>query len=314
MKLTTAFASLIAAVSAHGGVDTYTVGSTVYQGWQPYQGATGQKTLQRQYFTYDPLYIKDLSTVNIRCNNAGAKGTGVTGKVAAGEKITAHWKQWTHRPASVMVYMAKCPGSCDSWDGSGKVWFKIDEEGLVSGTQNAGVWAGDAILDTLVWTSTIPASLAPGNYLIRHELLAVHQANNPQFYPECAQFEVTGSGTVEPPASVLVSFPGAYTGKEPGVAFNIDSPDAMKATTYQIPGPAVWDGTGNAPAPAPAPSADAPAPTTMVTSAAPAAPTKPACAAVQKYGQCGGMTYNGCTMCVEGSTCVANGDYYSQCM
>jgi hypothetical protein len=57
---------------------------------------------------------------------------------------------------------------------------KIDQEGLVSGTENAGVWAGDTILDTLLWTSTIPASLAPGNYLIRHELIAVHQANNPQ--------------------------------------------------------------------------------------------------------------------------------------
>jgi hypothetical protein len=57
---------------------------------------------------------------------------------------------------------------------------KIDQEGLVSGTQNAGKWAGDSIMDTLTWTSTIPASLAPGNYLIRHELIAVHQANNPQ--------------------------------------------------------------------------------------------------------------------------------------
>jgi len=57
---------------------------------------------------------------------------------------------------------------------------KIDQEGLVSGTENSGIWAGDTILDTLLWTSTIPASLAPGNYLIRHELIAVHQANNPQ--------------------------------------------------------------------------------------------------------------------------------------
>jgi hypothetical protein len=35
MKFTTAFASaasLIATVSAHGGVDSYTVGSTVYKG------------------------------------------------------------------------------------------------------------------------------------------------------------------------------------------------------------------------------------------------------------------------------------------
>lgn len=80
-----------------------------------------------------------------------------------------------------MIYMARCPSSgCNSWDGSGKVWFKIDEEGLVSGTQNAGKWAGDTIVDTLNWTTTVPASLAPGEYLIRHELLALHQANNPQ--------------------------------------------------------------------------------------------------------------------------------------
>jgi hypothetical protein len=60
------------------------------------------------------------------------------------------------------------------------IQFKIDHQGLVSGTQNAGKWAGDQIVDTLVWTSTIPASLAPGEYLIRHELLALHQRDNPQ--------------------------------------------------------------------------------------------------------------------------------------
>ena len=32
--------------------------------------------------------------------------------------------RWTHRPASVLVYMAKCPGDCNTFDGSGKVWCK----------------------------------------------------------------------------------------------------------------------------------------------------------------------------------------------
>ncbi|KAH8729001.1 glycosyl hydrolase family 61-domain-containing protein [Phaeosphaeriaceae sp. PMI808] len=310
----TAAASLLASASAHGGVDYYKVGTTVFQGWSPYNSASGQKSLQRQYSTYDPLFIKDLSTVNIRCNNAGAMGTGVIGTVAAGSKLVAHWKQWTHRPTSVMVYMAKCPGSCDSFSGAGQVWFKIDHKGLVSGTQNSGKWAGDEILETLFWTSTIPASLAPGNYLIRHELLAVHQANNPQFYPECAQFEVTGSGTASPASSYLVSFPGAYTGKEPGIAFNIDSEDAKKATTYQIPGPPVWNGSGSGSSPGPVESSPPePAPTTMVTSAAPSEPTAPSCNPVAKYGQCGGKMYSGCTVCESGSSCVKSGDYYSQC-
>ena len=119
--------------------------------------------------------------MNIRCNNAGVLGTGLLGSVAAGATIKTHWKQWTHRPAAIMIYMAKCPSAgCDSWDGAAKTWFKIAHEGLISGTQNNGTWAGDQITDTLEWVVTVPASLAPGQYLIRHELLALHQANNPQ--------------------------------------------------------------------------------------------------------------------------------------
>ncbi|KAL6154764.1 hypothetical protein ACJQWK_01139 [Exserohilum turcicum] len=311
-----AAASLFATVSAHGAVDKYIVGDTSYAGWLPYNSAAGQKSIQRQYPSFDPLYIKDLSTVNIRCNNAGVLGTGLTGTIAAGATLKTHWAQWTHRPTSFLVYMAKCPGSCNSWDGSGKVWFKIYEQGLISGTENAGIWAGDAILDTLYATVTIPATLVAGEYLIRHELIAVHQANNPQFYPECAQFTVTGSGTASPPSSVLVSFPGAYSASDPGIDFNIDSPAAKTATSYPVPGPPVWDGASGGTAPQPQPSATV-APTTMMTSATPvpsASAAPPATCQVQKYGQCGGKSYTGCTVCASGSTCVANGEYYSQCV
>ncbi|KAF1946949.1 hypothetical protein EJ02DRAFT_492048 [Clathrospora elynae] len=320
MKFSTAFtaaASLLATATAHGGVSIYTVGTTVYKGWSPYNSPSGQTSIQRQYSSYDPLLIKDLSTVNLRCNNNGALGTGLTGTIAAGDKLLSTWSQWTHLPASFLVYMAKCPGACDSFDGAGKVWFKIFQQGLISGTENSGVWAGNAIVATLKATITIPAALAPGNYLIRHELIAVHQANNPQFYPECSQFTVTGSGTASPSSSYLVSFPGAYSATDPGIAFNIDSDAAKTATSYPIPGPAVWDGTGSSPAPSDPEPTDAPAPeptpTTLVTSVAPA-PTVPACTPVTKFGQCGGMNYSGCTVCESGSTCSASGDYYSQCM
>ncbi|KAF2743415.1 carbohydrate-binding module family 1 protein [Sporormia fimetaria CBS 119925] len=301
-----AAASLVATGAAHGGVGTYTIGGTVYKGWQPYQSSSGQKSIQREYSTFDPLVIADLGKVQIRCNNAGALGTGLSASIAAGSKIKATWTQWTHRPAAIMVYMAKCPSSgCNSWDGSGKVWFKIDHEGLISGTQNAGIWAGDAIVDTLVWESTIPASLAPGEYLIRHDLLALHQRNNPQFYPECAQLTVTGNGDTVPPSSILVSFPGAYSASDPGVDFNIDGEAAKVATSYPIPGPAVWDGTGNAPQPDPTTLIQVPTPTPT--------PAQPSCE-VAKYGQCGGIGFGGCTVCAAGSTCRANGDYYSQCV
>lgn len=308
MKFSSVFAAAatVAAVSAHGGVGVYTIGTTKYQGWQPYNSASGQKSIQRQYSSFNPLMIADLKSVQIRCNNGGTLGSGVTAPIAAGDKIKATWTQWTHRPSAVMIYMARCPSSgCNNWDGSGKVWFKIDHQGLVSGSQNSGKWAGDAIVDTLEWTTTIPKTLAPGEYLIRHELLALHQANNPQFYPECAQLTVTGSGSVVPSSSWLVAFPGAYSASDSGIAFNIDSDAAKTATTYPIPGPAVWDGTGT----------DAPAPQDPTPQPQPSAPVDaPTCAPVARYGQCGGNGFKGCTSCESGLNCVKNGDYYSQCL
>lgn len=67
------------------------------------------------------------------------------------------------------------------------------------------------------WTSTIPSNLKPSNYLIRHELLAIHQANTPQFYPECAQLVVTGSGTAVADAAHLYSIPAYAAATDPGI-------------------------------------------------------------------------------------------------
>ena len=53
-----------------------------------------------------------------------------------------------------------------------------------------------------------------------------------QFYMECAQFTVTGSGSTVP--SNTVSLPGAYSGSDPGIKINLYYP---KVTNYIIPGP-----------------------------------------------------------------------------
>lgn len=74
---------------------------------------------------------------------------------------------------------------------------------------------------TLKWSSKIPSNLAPGNYLIRHELLALHQQNTPQFYPECAQLVVTGSGSASPSSDFLYSIPAYASANDPGVNVSI---------------------------------------------------------------------------------------------
>lgn len=55
--------------------------------------------------------------------------------------------------------------------------------------------------------ATVPASLAPGDYLVRAEAIALHSASavgGAQFYMTCYQVTVTGSGTASPPG---VQFP-----------------------------------------------------------------------------------------------------------
>jgi cellulase len=123
----------------------------------------------------------------------------------------------------------------------------------------------------------VPEGLKAGHYLIRAEMVGLHEGDvsylqNPkrgaQFYPDCVQILVEGDGEVELPEGV--SFPGAYSYKDPGVVHNV-RPSSTQALTfsafadwvqvycstetkkpktsttpcvtdYVIPGPTVWSG------------------------------------------------------------------------
>jgi hypothetical protein len=119
-----------------------------------------------------------------------------------------------------MIYMADCGGPCDQFDAEakGKVWFKIAEWGLNEGYDiGSGSLGWDQWdLTQRGWNVTIPPNLKPGNYLIRHEILMI-ELWPPQFYPECAQLNVSGTGDKTPSDEYLVSFPGAYSFTDPGI-------------------------------------------------------------------------------------------------
>ena len=90
-----------------------------------------------------------------------------------------------------------------------------------------------------VANASLPNTLAAGNYLIRHEIIALHLANSfggAEFYPACAQIRVGGSETGAPTPDELVSIPGAYSDNDPGIfdpnIFNASAP-------YVFPGPAI---------------------------------------------------------------------------
>ncbi|CZS93622.1 related to cel1 protein precursor [Rhynchosporium agropyri] len=235
-KVLSITALLVGQSSAHGAVTSYQIGNTVFPGYQGYSPSSSPKSIQRQWTDgYNP--ITSVTSEKMLCN--GGTSAALAADIVAGETITAKWSQWTHSQGPVMVWMYKCAGEHSSCDGKSKGWFKIDQLGMTAAPLSGTAWGNDIVLKKLAWTSTIPKSLAPGNYLIRHELLALHQANSPQFYPECAQLKVSGSGTATPAASFLTSIPGYATASDPGVMVDTYM---SKATTYTPPGPAVWTG------------------------------------------------------------------------
>jgi len=118
-----------------------------------------------------------------------------------------------------MVWLFKCPGDFGSaCEGGGRGWFKIDQMGMWGQVLNSNNWATAIVNKNLEWSSVVPKNLAPGNYLIRHELLSLHQKAKAQFYAECAQIVVSGEGTVAPPDDVLYSIPTYAPQSDPGIA------------------------------------------------------------------------------------------------
>ncbi|PSS03715.1 hypothetical protein PHLCEN_2v3969 [Hermanssonia centrifuga] len=304
-----AFAALLALASsalpaalAHGGVLSYSNGGNWYEGWSPYNTPTGQTTIQRPWSSYNP--IQDATDPTLACNDDGTAGAlQLTATVAAGSAITAYWNQvWPHAIGPMLTYLAQCPGSsCTGSDASTLEWFKIDEAGLLSGTVYDGQWGdGQMIADNSSWTTTIPSTVPSGNYLIRFETIALHSMPA-QFYPECAQIEITGGGSLAPTAAELVTFPGAYTNDDPGLNIDVYSNAAQTQTTYVIPGPPLYGSAAASSAPAPPPSTSAAPP---ATSAAPPSTSSAAVGTVAQYGQCGGSGFSGATSCVAPFTCT----------
>ncbi|KDQ10946.1 glycoside hydrolase family 61 protein [Botryobasidium botryosum FD-172 SS1] len=184
--------------------------------------------------------VKSVTEANFRCfNAAGGKAPNVY-TIAAGNKITFKTDNQLYHPGVVNVYMAKAPGNVVDFDGSGNVWFKVYQitaNADPSGT-NYPTFPAEGLKEI---TFTIPKNVPSGQYLLRTEHIALHDAyyfGGAQYYIACAQINVTGGGSGNP--GPLVAIPGVYTGREPGIIF--DPFSYPKPTSYIQPGPAVWTG------------------------------------------------------------------------
>jgi len=261
--------ALVAAATAH---------ATVFSIWR--NGADlgdGRNVYIRSPPNNNP--VKDLSLTDMVCNVNGGVEAPKFITAAAGDTLTFEWYHNTrgddiidgthHGP--IITYIAPYTSS----NGNAPIWTKIQEQGYDATTKT---WAVDALkLAGGKHDVALPSTLKAGKYLIRQEIIALHESETlytqdplrgAQFYPSCAQLEVTGSGTVSPPDDF--DFLTGYTYADPGIHFNFYS----SFTSYEIPGPDVWTGAGgSSPASPAAPTSTKAAAVKPTTTAAAVKPT-----------------------------------------
>jgi cellulase len=189
MKLSAAFLAMVAVASGH----------TIFQKVSVNGQDQGQlKGVRAPSSDYPIMNVND---GNFACN------TGIQFKdnniisIPAGARVGAWWghviggAQSANDPdhpiarshkGPIIVYLAKVDNAATAGT-TGHKWFKVAESGL-----NGGVWAVDTMISNAGWHYfNMPTCVAPGDYLMRVELIALHSAGSAgqaQFYMECAQY------------------------------------------------------------------------------------------------------------------------------
>ncbi|KAI0773543.1 glycoside hydrolase family 61 protein [Fomes fomentarius] len=221
---------------------------TIFQRFYVNGADQGQLTGIRAPDSNNP--ITDVNVQDIICNGISNPFHQPVSKtvidVPAGGQVTAEWHHMLYSVPNdqddpiaashhgpIISYLAKVSDATQS-DVSGLKWFKIHEDGYSN-----GVWGVDKMVANKgKVTFNIPSCIESGQYLLRHEIIALHSAYNypgAQFYMECAQINVVGGSGSKTP-STYASFPGAYKGTDPGVKINIYDP----LSNYTIPGPPLF--------------------------------------------------------------------------
>lgn len=193
--------------------------------------------------------IEDYTSTALQCNVNPAPASGKCG-FAAGDTVTIEMHQHNSRLCTeegiggahwgpVLAYMSKVEDAATA-DGSSE-FFKIYEntwKKAPGSTQGDNDYWGtkDMNYNCGKLDFTIPEDIAPGDYLLRAEAIALHAASSSggaQHYVTCYQLTVTGDGTATPAG---VKFPEAYSKTGPGLGFSIH----QDMTEYPAPGPALY--------------------------------------------------------------------------
>jgi len=259
---------------------------------------------------------------DLACHKAARPGAGHI-SVRTGDHIALRWDAW---PAShkgpVLDYLAACPtAGCEAADAAQLRFFKIAGAAHLDGA-NPGTWAADVLVrNGLVWTVRVP-DVPPGPYVLRHEILALHAAGQPngaQAYPQCVNLHIAGGGAGAA-LPVGVSGTALYRADDPGILFNLYT----SPIRYPEPGP-----TRIAGVPASVPQGTTRATATssatlpgvggggsgggVTTTMRPTTTGQGGAGGQTLYGQCGGSGWTGPSYCAQGHCTTAN-PFYAQCV
>ncbi|KAH8832723.1 glycosyl hydrolase family 61-domain-containing protein [Flagelloscypha sp. PMI_526] len=194
------------------------------------------------YVVSDNSPTNDPSSDDVLCGRVASKASS-TPKIEAGSTLSYNWLAgysnedgfWPHDVGPMYFYMAKCSTKdCakETTPGGGD-FFKVQQYGFSSGS----TWKQAELHEGKPVEFTIPSSLAPGTYIIRHEV--INLALTHEMFPSCQRFEITGSGTTEL-SGESAKFPGAYSVTDKGLAVGGAPVYAIKSNSgYTFPGPAV---------------------------------------------------------------------------
>lgn len=264
MKTITSLLSLAAClpqlVSAHGFVSGVRVNGVWTAGsdpvWFYHPAGQGPVTAGWDSLNQDLGFVEpaQFGSNDIACHKSATAGKNFI-NVNPGQTIELYWNTWpeSHK-GPIIDYLAPYNGKQsleDSRSSTGEQpsnqlfavgettagslrWSKFSQRSIVSGQ----TWVTDSLISNNFTTSTtIPRNLAPGTYVLRHEIIALHGAgsdNGAQNYPQCLNLRVGGSGTVRPTNGVAGT--SLYTRSQPGIIFNLYT----SYTSYPYPGPALW--------------------------------------------------------------------------
>lgn len=270
--------ALAATAAAHGIVSgivadgTFTKGFDLQYYYQIQQGQTPPATPGWYAENLDNGFVAPsaYATADIVCHK-NAKAATSSASVKAGGKVDFQWTTWPESHVGPMItYVAKCASDCADADKTTLKWVKIDEAGFTDD------WASNKMIaNNNTWTVNIPSTLAAGDYVFRHETIALHSAgqkDGAQNYPQCLNIKITGGGSDNPEGTLGTAL---YKDTDAGILYNVYGGDN---TGYKIPGPALYSaGSGSGSTPA-TPVASAPASST-VPSATATAVTAPSASA-----------------------------------